>query len=124
MVVLSVYGIHRYYLVYLYYRHKKHVPQPKEQFSDLPGVLVQLPIFNEALVVNRLIDSVCALDYPRDQLEIQVLDDSTDETCAVAEAKVAQKRAEGYNISRIHRTDRVGFKAGALAEGLRHSDKD
>ncbi len=124
MGVLSIYGIHRYYLVYLYYRHKKQVPQPKEEFGELPGVLVQLPIFNEALVINRLIDSVCALDYPRDRLEIQVLDDSIDETCQVAEAKVAEKRAEGFNITRIHRTDRVGFKAGALAEGLRHTDKE
>jgi cellulose synthase/poly-beta-1,6-N-acetylglucosamine synthase-like glycosyltransferase len=124
MVILSVYGIHRYFLVYLFYKHKKSEPKPKRLFSDLPGVVVQLPVFNEALVVERLIDSVCAFDYPRELLEIQVLDDSTDETCDIAQAAVDRWHAKGFDISRIHRTDRRGYKAGALEEGLKHTDKE
>jgi len=123
MTVLSIYGIHRYFLVYLYYRHKKNIPRPKRRFDELPGVVVQLPIFNEALVVERLIESICNIDYPRDRLEIQVLDDSTDETCEIAQALVDRKRAEGFDIRHIHRIDRTGYKAGALEEGLKHTDK-
>jgi cellulose synthase/poly-beta-1,6-N-acetylglucosamine synthase-like glycosyltransferase len=85
---------------------------------------VQLPIFNEACVVNRLIDSVCNLEYPRDRLEIQVLDDSTDETTILAESKVKEKRAQGFDIHYIHREDRKGFKAGALKNGLRFTDSE
>ena len=124
MTVLSIYGFHRYFLVFLYYRYKKNVPKPASRFSELPGVVVQLPIFNEATVVERLINSVCALDYPRDRLEIQVLDDSTDETQKLARNLVEKKRAEGYDITYIHRVDRRGFKAGALEDGLKQTDKN
>ena len=78
LLVLSVYGSHRYYMAYLYYRHKFRLPTPRRRFETLPRVTVQLPIFNELYVVKRLIRAVCALDYPRHLLEIQVLDDSTD----------------------------------------------
>jgi len=125
MGILSLYGLHRYFLVMLYYRHKKNAPKPAARYTSLPGVLVQLPIFNEAPVVERLIEAVCRFDYPKDRLEIQVLDDSTDSTCCrLAQDLVDRKQAEGFHIDRIHRVDRVGFKAGALANGLRHTDKD
>jgi len=118
LVILAVYGWHRYYLVYLYMRNKDRQPVPAGAFETLPRVTVQLPIYNEMYVADRLIDAVCALDYPRDLLEIQVLDDSTDETTIVAERAVRRHAAAGINIGCLHRTDRTGFKAGALEAGL------
>jgi cellulose synthase/poly-beta-1,6-N-acetylglucosamine synthase-like glycosyltransferase len=120
MIVLSVYGIHRYTLCYLYHKYRKNYdPNPKGHFDALPRVTVQLPIFNEQFVIDRLIESVCAMEYPREKLEIQVLDDSTDETTAVASAIVERYAALGYPIVYIHRTNRYGFKAGALDAGLK-----
>jgi cellulose synthase/poly-beta-1,6-N-acetylglucosamine synthase-like glycosyltransferase len=119
LLVLSVYGSHRYYMAYLYYRHKYKLPTPKARFAELPKVTVQLPIFNEMYVVERLVNAVCQLDWPRHLLEVQVLDDSTDETQAIARAAVDRWRDEGIDISYVHRSDRQGFKAGALENGLR-----
>jgi cellulose synthase/poly-beta-1,6-N-acetylglucosamine synthase-like glycosyltransferase len=118
LVILAVYGWHRYYLVYLYMKNKDRQPQPAAQFQVLPAVTVQLPIYNEMYVADRLIDAVCALDYPPELLEIQVLDDSTDETRNVAEQAVRRNAARGLDIKYIHRTDRSGYKAGALDAGL------
>jgi cellulose synthase/poly-beta-1,6-N-acetylglucosamine synthase-like glycosyltransferase len=104
----------------MYYRNRKNkVTEPKSHFTDLPRVTIQLPIFNEQYVVDRLVESICAIDYPRDRLDIQVLDDSTDETVEVASAVVDKYRAMGHDIVYIHRTDRTGFKAGALDNGLK-----
>src|SRR6186713_2470589 len=119
--ILAIYGWHRYYLVYLYTKNRGKaanaaLPPPLDQ---LPRVTVQLPIYNEMYVADRLIDAVCQLDYPRDLLEIQVLDDSTDETRIVAERAVRRNAAAGVDISYIHRTDRTGYKAGALEAGLK-----
>jgi cellulose synthase/poly-beta-1,6-N-acetylglucosamine synthase-like glycosyltransferase len=119
LVILAVYGWHRYYLVYLYMKHKDRQPEPAGQFAVLPPVTIQLPIYNEMYVADRLIDAVCELDYPRELLEIQVLDDSTDETRAVAEQAVRRNAARGIDITYLHRTDRTGYKAGALEAGLR-----
>ena len=118
LVILAVYGWHRYYLVYLYMRNKDRQPVPAGSFDALPRVTVQLPIYNEMYVADRLIDAVCRLEYPRELLEIQVLDDSTDETTAVAERAVRRHAAAGVDISSLHRGDRHGFKAGALEAGL------
>ena len=117
--ILAVYGWHRYYLVYVYMKHKDNVPGPKPPLDPLPTVTVQLPIFNEMYVVDRLLSAVCAMDYPRELLEVQVLDDSTDETREIAELAVRRHQAQGFNIAYLHRTDRHGFKAGALEAGLR-----
>jgi cellulose synthase/poly-beta-1,6-N-acetylglucosamine synthase-like glycosyltransferase len=120
MIVLALYGIHRYTMVYLYYRYRKNYhPDPPLHFSELPRVTIQLPIFNEQFVIDRLIEAICALEYPRDKLEIQVLDDSTDETHEVAAAIVARYAALGHPIVYIHRTNRYGYKAGALDAGLK-----
>jgi len=119
LLVLSVYGSHRYFMAYLYYRHKYNLPTPRARFATLPPVTVQLPVFNEMYVVERLIGAVCRLDYPRDLLEIQVLDDSTDETTSIARRCVERWRAQGIDIRYVHRTNRQGFKAGALENGLR-----
>jgi cellulose synthase/poly-beta-1,6-N-acetylglucosamine synthase-like glycosyltransferase len=119
LCVLAVYGSHRYRMAFLYYRHKFKLPTPKAALEELPRVTIQLPIFNEMYVVERLVESVCRIDYPRELLEIQVLDDSTDETCAIARACVERQRQKGHDIVYIHRTNRQGFKAGALENGLK-----
>ncbi|HZR10366.1 MAG TPA: cellulose synthase family protein [Myxococcales bacterium] len=118
LLVLSVYGSHRYVMAYLFYKYKGNLPAPKARFATLPRVTIQLPIFNELYVVERLIDAVGKIRYPRERLEIQVLDDSTDETQGIARARVARLRERGLDISYIHRTNRRGYKAGALQEGL------
>ncbi|HTZ96584.1 MAG TPA: glycosyltransferase [Terriglobales bacterium] len=119
LILLASYGAHRYVLVYLYYKNKKnHTGEPENKFTDLPRVTVQLPIFNEQYVVERLLDAVCRLDYPAAKLDIQVLDDSTDETVGVASRLVDRYAAQGFPISYHHRSNREGFKAGALAAGL------
>ena len=116
--ILAIYGWHRYYLVYLYMKNKDKAPVPLPPLADLPRVTVQLPIFNEMYVADRLIGSVCELDYPKELLEIQVLDDSTDETRDIAELAVRRYAARGFDIHYLHRVDRTGFKAGALDAGL------
>ncbi|ATB27941.1 cellulose synthase family protein [Melittangium boletus] len=118
LCVLAVYGSHRYRMAYLYYRHKFKLPTPRGTLTALPRVTIQLPIFNEMYVVERLVESVCRIDYPRELLEIQVLDDSTDETCGIARACVERQRQAGHDIVYVHRTNRQGFKAGALENGL------
>jgi cellulose synthase/poly-beta-1,6-N-acetylglucosamine synthase-like glycosyltransferase len=118
LLVLSVYGSHRYVMAYLYHRHKYRLPTPPARFDRLPRVTVQLPIFNEMYVTERLIGAVAKLDYPRELLEIQVLDDSTDETQGIARECVDRHRAEGLDIVYVHRANRQGFKAGALENGL------
>ena len=115
---LSLYGLHRYVIVYLYLKHRNRRPEPLGRFTELPTVTVQLPIFNELYVVERLLDAVAALQYPADRLQIQVLDDSTDETTVLAQKRVAELQARGLDVEYIHRKDRTGFKAGALENGL------
>src|SRR5881275_493406 len=120
LILLASYGIHRYVLVYLYYKNKKnHTVKPGREFSELPRVTVQLPIFNERFVVERLLDAVCGLNYPLEKLDIQLLDDSTDETQAVARGVVDRYAARGFPVTYHHRTNREGYKAGALAEGMK-----
>ncbi len=121
LIILALYGLHRYQLVYLYFKYRKNQAQPKARLSPLPVVTVQLPIFNELYVVERLIDSVCRLDYPRDALQIQVLDDSTDETSQLARRKAHHYARAGFDIQYIRRPNREGFKAGALEYGLRQA---
>ncbi len=121
LILLSIYGIHRYIMVHLFRKYRSQTPQIKERFAELPIVTVQLPVYNEMYVVERLIDAVCAIDYPRDRFEVQVLDDSTDETQNIARAVVERYQNKGLDIHYIHRENRVGFKAGALAEGLKQA---
>jgi cellulose synthase/poly-beta-1,6-N-acetylglucosamine synthase-like glycosyltransferase len=120
LILLASYGIHRYILVYLYYKNRKnHTGEATQRFSELPRITIQLPIFNEQYVVGRLVEAICRLQYPPGKLDIQVLDDSTDETVTVAHDLVQRYAALGYPITYIHRTNREGFKAGALANGLK-----
>jgi cellulose synthase/poly-beta-1,6-N-acetylglucosamine synthase-like glycosyltransferase len=118
LVILAIMGCHRYVMVWLYLKHRDRKAEPRPLPDVLPRVTVQLPIFNEMYVVDRLLASVTALRYPKDRLEIQVLDDSTDQTTAIASRAVERYRAQGFEIRYLHRSDRTGFKAGALDAGL------
>jgi cellulose synthase/poly-beta-1,6-N-acetylglucosamine synthase-like glycosyltransferase len=120
LILLAGYGVHRYILVYLYYKHQKNrTSEPAAKFAELPRITVQLPIFNEQYVVERLLESISKLEYPREKLDVQLLDDSTDETVEVARGLVERYAALGLPVTYHHRTNREGYKAGALAEGLK-----
>ena len=118
--LLSIYGLHRLLLVALYFWHREN-RHPKARDldpNDLPYVLVQLPLFNERHVAERLIDAIGALQWPRDRLQVQVLDDSTDSSSLLIERACQRHRQEGLSIEHVRRSSRDGFKAGALAHGL------
>ncbi|MBA0084501.1 MAG: glycosyltransferase, partial [Acidobacteria bacterium Pan2503] len=119
LLVLAMYGLHRYWLVYDYFLYSKNVPPPPPPVTNWPRVTVQLPIFNERYVIERLTEAVARFDYPPELLDVQVLDDSTDETQEVARACVERHAAQGMPITYIHRTNREGYKAGALENGLK-----
>ncbi len=119
LLILSVYGLHRYEMIRAYFKHRKNaVSEPPQRFEQLPPVTIQLPIYNERYVIERLIDEVTKIEYPKGLLQIQVLDDSTDDTHAFAEALVERYHALGFPIEYRHRTNRHGYKAGALQEGM------
>ena len=126
LTTLAVYGAYRIKQVIDFWRYRKFVPEPKARFSEeeLPRITVQLPLFNELYVVDRLLKAVTDIDYPRDRFEVQVLDDSTDETARVAEQVVEKYKQLGFDIHYIHRDDRTGFKAGALENGLKTAKGD
>jgi len=117
--ILFVFGLHGFLLLYYNKKYKDVNYNPTKEFEELPLVTIQLPLYNELYVIERLIDKVCEIEYPKDKLEIQVLDDSTDETVEVVANAVKAKKSEGFNIVHITRENREGFKAGALKEGLK-----
>ena len=119
LIILAIYGWHRYYLVYLYMKYRDKGPNAATALDPTPIVTIQLPLYNEMYVAERLIEAVSRIDYPRDRLEIQVLDDSTDETQSIAELAVRHFAAQGVDIKYYHRTNRSGYKAGALEAGLK-----
>jgi cellulose synthase/poly-beta-1,6-N-acetylglucosamine synthase-like glycosyltransferase len=119
---LAVLGGHRLLMLTLYYRTRREGVAPPPPPDEWPMVTVQLPLFNEMYVAARLIDAICGLDYPRERLEIQVLDDSTDETREIVAESVAEYSSRGFRISHLHRAERPGFKAGALAAGLARAE--
>lgn len=124
LAILSGFGFHRYLMVYLFYRHAKNAPKPRKKWEEMPRVTVQLPVFNELYVAERLIDAVCKLRYPREKFEVQILDDSTDETQGVCKSKVEEWKARGIDIVYLHRVDRTGYKAGALDAGQKVAKGD
>ena len=121
---LAGYGFHRITILYLYFRYGSKRPEPKSRFEKLPLVTIQLPVFNEMHVVDRLLDAVTKLDYPQDKMQIQVLDDSTDETVEISRAGVERLKEQGFDAELLHRTDRTGFKAGALEAGMASAKGD
>lgn len=118
LTILFIFGSHGFVMIYYYLKFKTRRTPAAGTLDSYPVVTVQLPVFNEVYVVGRLIDAACAMIYPKDKLEIQVLDDSTDETVGVAAQYVERYRKLGYDITHVRRTNRQGFKAGALKEGL------
>ncbi|HCH46258.1 MAG TPA: glycosyl transferase family 2, partial [Algoriphagus sp.] len=116
MVLIFIYSLAQGHLLLFFFKEKRN-PQPTPSNpSELPQITVQLPLFNEMYVAERLIDAVSKLNYPSEKLEIQILDDSTDQTKELIQEKL--KEYPTINFQYIHRTDRKGFKAGALKEGL------
>ncbi|MHC4847860.1 MAG: glycosyltransferase [Planctomycetota bacterium] len=121
-VALAAYGIHRAHMLFEYLRVRKNNPKPEGTLEEWPTLLVQIPVFNEKTVVNRIIHAVAEFDYPRDKLRIQILDDSTDDTVRITEEGCAWLRGQGVEAVQIRRSNRDGFKAGALANGLEQDD--
>jgi cellulose synthase/poly-beta-1,6-N-acetylglucosamine synthase-like glycosyltransferase len=119
LFILFVFGSHGFIMIYYYNKYRNVKPSAIENIDNTSIVTIQLPLYNELYVVERLIQKVCEIDYPKDKMEIQVLDDSTDETVDITARIVEQKRKEGFDISHVRRGSRVGFKAGALKEGLK-----
>src|SRR2546428_10783781 len=117
LIILAIYGWHRYYLVYLYMKHRDKGPNATAALDPTPVVAIQLPLDNEMYVADRLIEAACRIDYPRDRLEIQVLDDPTAETVAIAELAVRRFAAQGVDIKYYHRANRGGEQARAAAHG-------
>lgn len=126
LTLIAIYSFHKISIIWRYYLHRRREIPPLHKFSDadLPQVTIQLPLFNEMYVVDRLLEAVAALEYPVDKLQIQVLDDSTDETREICRAKVRELKQRPLNIDYIHRCDRKGYKAGALAYGLQSATGD
>lgn len=118
LAILFIFGSHGFIMMYYHRKYKSVKHSPKDEFSFDSVVTIQLPLYNEMYVAERLINSVCEIEYPKDKLEIQVLDDSTDETTRIVEEVVTQKKLQGFDIYHIRRGSREGFKAGALKVGL------
>ena len=121
-IVLSLYGFHRLVIIFLYFKHSRNKPEPASLFQELPLVTIQLPVFNEKHVVDRLIGAIEKLDYPKDKMEIQILDDSTDETVDICASHAKRLNENGFRATYIHRTDRTGYKAGALENGMNQAE--
>ncbi len=118
LLILFVFGCHTLIMVYYYRKFKDVNPKPIDDKVPDTMVTIQLPLYNEQYVVERLLDYVCAIDFPKDKIEIQVLDDSTDETITIVAEAIAKKKALGFDILHIRRGSREGYKAGALKAGL------
>jgi cellulose synthase/poly-beta-1,6-N-acetylglucosamine synthase-like glycosyltransferase len=120
--ILFIFASHGFLMSYYYFKTFKKrtqdIPEDKLVLNEYPVVTIQLPLYNERYVITRLIDCTITLDYPKDKLEIQILDDSTDDTVEIVEQHIKKYIEHGYDIKHIHRTNRDGFKAGALKEGL------
>ena len=117
-IALTIFSLHSLWLLAVWAWPHRTSPRPQQEFAELPHVTVQLPVFNERYVVERLLDAVARLEYPKDHLEIQILDDSTDDTTALIAQRARVLRTHGYRVCHVRRSHRHGFKAGALAEGV------
>lgn len=130
LLFLTLYGVHRFWILWLYFKYHRFgsqkiyfFNQPNQQFT-LPSVTIQIPVYNERYVAERIIDSVIKIRYPQHLLQIQILDDSTDDTQSIVSTKVEELRRNGHPITHLHRDNRKGFKAGALAEGLKATSSE
>ncbi|MEW6702584.1 MAG: glycosyltransferase [Bacteroidota bacterium] len=118
LTILLLFGSHGFIMIYYHYKYRRNLPKPKIDREE-EMVTIQLPLYNELYVIERLIDAVCEIDYPKEKLEIQLLDDSTDETVDLVARLVKEKQELGFDIYHVRRNSREGFKAGALKEGLK-----
>ena len=114
--ILSLFGLHRLSMVFRWFKYRDFTPQPPKMFEKLPKITVQIPLYNERLVAKRIVDSIVLLEYPADRLQIQIVDDSNDDTSDVIAERVSHYKLQGINIEHVQRTNRHGFKAGALKE--------
>lgn len=117
--ILFIFGLHGFIMIYYHRKYGYNNPVPKDKIDENAIVTIQLPLYNEMYVAERLIRTVCQIDYPKDKMEIQVLDDSTDETTALVAKVVEEMKSQGFDIANIRRGSREGFKAGALKEGMK-----
>lgn len=117
--ILFIFGLHGFIMIYYHRKYGYNNPVPKAKIDENAIVTIQLPLYNEMYVAERLIRTVCQIDYPKDKMEIQVLDDSTDETTSLVAKVVEEMKSQGFDISHIRRGTREGFKAGALKEGMK-----
>jgi len=118
LVVLSLFGLHRLSMVMRWFRYRNFKPATPKAFKQLPKITVQIPLYNERLVAKRIVDSIVLLDYPKDRLQIQIVDDSNDDTSELIAERVAHYQQQGLNIEHVQRTNRQGFKAGALKDAM------
>ena len=121
LTYIAIFCLMQFHLLFKYYKHNKVVEKVVINEDELPFVTVQLPIFNEMYVIERLLDNITKFDYPKDKFEIRVLDDSTDETVEITAKKVAEYKAKGFDIVQVTRTNRTGYKAGALKADMKHA---
>ncbi len=118
LVILCLFGLHRMSMVLRWFKYRKFTPKKPINFTDFPKITVQIPLYNEKLVAKRVVDAIVLLEYPADRLQIQIVDDSNDETCEVVAERVKHYQQQGINIEHIQRMKRQGFKAGALKEAM------
>jgi cellulose synthase/poly-beta-1,6-N-acetylglucosamine synthase-like glycosyltransferase len=119
LTILFVFGLHGFVMIYYHRKYGHNIPVPNKDIGEEPIVTIQLPLYNEMYMAERLINAICEIDYPKDKMEIQVLDDSTDETTSIVDKIVEIKKHQGFDISHIRRGTREGYKAGALKEGMK-----
>jgi len=120
--ILSLFGLHRLSMVMRWFRYRTFAPKAPATFKELPKVTVQIPLYNERLVAKRIVDTIVLLEYPKDRLQIQIVDDSNDDTSALIAERVSHYQQQGFNIEHVQRTNRRGFKAGALKDAMATAD--
>lgn len=118
LFILCLFGLHRLSMVARWFRYRKHQVATPTSFNELPNVTVQIPLYNERMVAQRIVDSIVLLEYPSDRLQIQIVDDSNDDTCELIAERVKHYQTQGINIEHVQRTNRQGFKAGALKDAM------
>ena len=116
--LLCLFGLHRLSMAIRWFKHRRFAAEDTKSFNELPHITVQVPIYNERFVATRAVDAMAALDYPRDKLQIQIVDDSTDDTSDLIAERIASYQQQGLNISHVQRANRQGFKAGALRDAM------
>ena len=122
LLVLLLFGSHGFIMLYYHNKYRNNIPKATDKLDFDETVTIQLPLYNEQYVAKRLIDAVCMIEYPKDKLEIQVLDDSTDDTVNIVKKAVAEKLKEGFDIRQVRRSSREGYKAGALKGRAKNSE--